>query len=31
MVSIPMAGKLDSMNAAQAVAIFELKRRRAGG
>ncbi len=33
MVSIPMAGKLDSLNAAQAgtVAMFELKRRRAGG
>jgi 23S rRNA (guanosine2251-2'-O)-methyltransferase len=33
LVSIPMAGKLDSLNAAQAgtVAMFELKRRRAGG
>jgi 23S rRNA (guanosine2251-2'-O)-methyltransferase len=33
LVSIPMAGKLDSLNAAQAgtVAMFELKRRRAAG
>jgi 23S rRNA (guanosine2251-2'-O)-methyltransferase len=33
LVSIPMAGSLDSLNAAQAgtVAMFELKRRRAGG